>query len=132
MTSTPHFTFRTTNKFTRNLTLNLGIRWDYFQPYTQRDDLYADIYQNGNIASTVATPEADSLYGRGLIQSNWKDIGPRIGFAWSPYPTTVFRAGYGIYYTTEISNAYFAMAEGGQAVGEPLSSATKARLTHLC
>ncbi len=34
-----------------------------------------------------------------------------------PNPSTVFRAGYGIYYTTEISNAYFAMAEGYQAVG---------------
>jgi hypothetical protein len=104
-------------KLTRDLTINLGVRWDYFQPYTQRNDLYADIYQNGNVASIVATPQAGSLYGRGLIQSNWKDVGPRIGFAWSPYPTTVFRAGYGIYYTTEISNAYFAMAEGGQAVG---------------
>jgi hypothetical protein len=69
------------------------------------------------VATIVATPQANSLYGRGLIQSNWKDFGPRIGFAWNPYPSTVFRGGYGIYYTTEISNAYFAMAEGGQAVG---------------
>ena len=79
-------------KMTRNLTLNLGVRWDYFQPYTQADDLYADIYQSGNVATTVATPQSGSLYGRGLIQSNWKDVGPRIGFAWSPYPTTVVRA----------------------------------------
>jgi hypothetical protein len=104
-------------KMTRNLTINLGVRWDYFQPYTQANDLYADIYQSGKVATTVATPQSGSLYGRGLIQSNWKDVGPRIGFAWSPYPTTVVRGGYGIYYTTEISNAYFAMAEGGQAVG---------------
>jgi len=104
-------------KITRNLTLNLGVRWDYFQPYTQANDLYADIYQNGTVATTVATPQSGSLYGRGLIQSNWKDVGPRVGFAWSPYPTSVVRAGYGIYYTTQISNAYFAMAEGGQAVG---------------
>ena len=113
----PSFYFQDNFKFTRNLTINLGIRWDYFQPYTQRDDRYADIYQNGNVASIVATPQSGSLYGRGLIQSNWKDVGPRVGFAWTPNPSTVLRGGYGIYYTTEISNAYFAMAEGGQAVG---------------
>lgn len=104
-------------KLTRNLTINLGVRWDYFQPYTQRDDKYADIYQDGNVASLVATPQSGSLYGRGLIQSNWKDVGPRVGFAWAPNPSTVLRGGYGIYYTTEISNAYFAMAEGYQATG---------------
>jgi len=113
----PSLYFQDNYKVTRNLTLNLGLRWDYFQPYTQSDDRYADIYQNGNVATTIATPQSGSLYGRGLIQRNWKNVGPRVGFAWVPNPSTVLRAGYGIYYTTEISNAYFAMAEGGQAVG---------------
>ena len=113
----PSLYFQDNWKILRNLTLNFGIRWDYIQPYTQRDDKYADIYQNGAVATIVATPQSGSLFGRGLIQSNWKNIGPRIGFAWVPNPSTVLRAGYGIYYTTQISNAYFAMAEGGQAVG---------------
>jgi outer membrane receptor protein involved in Fe transport len=52
-------------KMTRNLTINLGVRWDYFQPYTQANDLYADIYLSGKLATTVATPQAGSLYGRG-------------------------------------------------------------------
>ena len=34
-------------KVTPRLTINLGLRCDYFAPYTQKDDKFADIYQNG-------------------------------------------------------------------------------------
>jgi hypothetical protein len=98
------------------LTVNLGLRWDYFAPYTQTDDKFADIYQNGLQITQVVTP-ANSPYGRGLLQRNGKDFGPRVGFAYRPsfFGDWVVRGGYGIYYTPEISNAIFAMAEGAQA-----------------
>ena len=103
-------------KTTDRLTINLGLRWDYFQPYTQKDDKIADIYQNGFRLTNVFTP-ANSPYGRGLLQRNLKDFGPRFGFAYRPsiLGDSVVRGGYGIYYTSEISNAIFAMAEGAQA-----------------
>jgi len=103
-------------KVTDRLTINLGLRWDYFAPYTQNDDKFADIYQNGFLLANVSTP-ADSPYGRGLLQRNLKDFGPRFGFAYRPkmFGESVIRGGYGIYYTSEISNAIFAMAEGAQA-----------------
>jgi hypothetical protein len=98
------------------LTLNVGLRWDYFAPYTQSDDRFADVYQNGFQITQVYTP-ANSPYGRGLIQPYRKDFGPRFGFAYRPpvWGEWVVRGGYGIYYTPEISNAIFAMAEGAQA-----------------
>ena len=46
------------------------------------------------------------------------NFGPRFGFAWRPAmlgSETVVRGGYGFYYTPQISNAIFAMAEGAQA-----------------
>lgn len=103
-------------KTTDRLTINLGLRWDYFAPYTQRDDKFADIYQNGFLLGNVFTP-SNSPYGRGLLQRNLKDFGPRFGFAYRPrlLGDSVLRGGYGIYYTSEISNAIFAMAEGAQA-----------------
>ena len=103
-------------KATDRLTINLGLRWDYFQPYTQNNDQFADIYQNGFLLSSVFTP-ANSPYGRGLLQRNLNDFGPRFGFAYRPrlLGESVVRGGYGIYYTAEVSNAIFAMAEGAQA-----------------
>jgi hypothetical protein len=100
----------------RGLTLNLGLRWDHFAPYTQDDDKYADIYigPDGLNPGTVATP-ANSPYGRGLIQPVYHDFQPRFGFAWQPVSKVVVRGGYGLYFTPEIDNAWFAMAEGAQA-----------------
>ena len=103
-------------KVNSRLTMNVGLRWDYFAPYTQTDNRFADIYQNG-FQITQAYTAANAPYGRGLIQPNHKDFGPRIGFAYRPPigGEWVIRGGYGIYYTPEISNAIFAMAEGDQA-----------------
>ena len=103
-------------KTTSRLTVNLGLRYDYFAPYTQSDDRFANVYQNGFLLANVVTPQ-NSSYGRGLLQPNRKDFGPRFGFAYRP-PVGgewVIRGGYGIYWTTQISNAIFAMAEGAQA-----------------
>jgi outer membrane receptor protein involved in Fe transport len=82
-------------KTTDRLTINLGLRWDYYAPYTQRDDRFADIYQNGFLITNVFTP-ANSPYGRGLLQRNLKDFGPRFGFAYRPRfaGETVVRGGY--------------------------------------
>lgn len=103
---------------TNTLTLNLGIRWDHFAPYTQDDDKYADIYiaADGINPGAVFTP-ANSPYGRGLIKPVYHDFQPRFGFAYQPYGQNkvVIRGGYGIYFTPEIDNAWFAMAEGAQA-----------------
>lgn len=103
-------------KVTSRLTLNLGIRYDYFQPYVQSDDKFVNILQNGFIVGDAITPQ-NSPYGRGLIAPDRNNWGPRIGFAYRPHfsDDAVIRGGYGIYYTPQISNAIFAMAEGAQA-----------------
>jgi hypothetical protein len=103
-------------KVTQRLNITLGMRYDYFQPFKQANDAYVNIYQNGYVVGDAVTP-ANSPYKRGLIQPDRNNIGPRIGLAWRPPISgeTVIRAGYGIYYTPMVSNAWFAMAEGDQA-----------------
>jgi hypothetical protein len=118
---------------TNTLTLNLGIRWDHFAPYTQDDDKYADIYigADGLNPGQVYTA-ANSPNGRGLIKPVYHDFQPRVGFAYQPYGQNkvVIRGGYGLYFTPEIDNAWFAMAEGAQAqagaalTGNPGSTGT--------
>jgi hypothetical protein len=101
-----------------NLTINLGLRYDYFQRPRQSDDKYANIEVIGVIPAGTTFPNT-SRFGRSLIDKDGNNFGPRIGFAYQPgfVKDTVVRAGYGIYYTPEIYNAYFAMAEGAQATG---------------
>ena len=103
-------------KLTPRLTVNLGMRYDYFQPYTQVDDKFVNIEQNGFIVAGITTPETSS-YGRGLIAPDRNNWAPRVGFAYSPtfLNDAVIRGAYGWYYTPQISNAIFAMAEGAQA-----------------
>ena len=112
------YSFQDNWTITRTLTLNLGIRYDHFATWKQDDDKFADIFiaANGINPGAIMTP-ATSPYGRGLIQTPTKDIAPRVGFAWQPYGQNkmVIRGGYGLYYTPEISNAPFSMAEGAQA-----------------
>ncbi len=103
-------------RVTSRLTMNIGMRYDYFQPYTQADDRMVNIALNGYVVDRLYGVN-DSPNGRGLIRPDRNNFGPRFGLAWRPgfLADTVIRAGYGMYYTPQISNAIFAMAEGAQA-----------------
>ena len=103
-------------KVTSRLNVTLGVRYDYFQRYTQSDDKFANVEQNGFVLANTVNPST-SKYGRQLMAPDRNDLSPRIGFAYRPTfgGELVVRGGYGIYYTPQISNAIFAMAEGAQA-----------------
>ena len=103
-------------KVTPNLTFNMGFRYDIFGRYIQSDDKFVNIEQNGFSLTQVVDPKT-SKYGRPLLEGDHNNFGPRFGFAYRPkfLGESVVRGGYGVYYTPQISNAIFAMAEGGQA-----------------
>jgi hypothetical protein len=98
------------------LTFNIGMRYDYFGPYYQADDRIVNISQNGYIVGNLFTPQ-NGPFGRAMIRPDKNNWGPRFGFAYRPgfLNDFVIRGGYGMYYTPQISNAIFAMAEGAQA-----------------
>ncbi|HWY60142.1 MAG TPA: carboxypeptidase regulatory-like domain-containing protein [Terriglobales bacterium] len=75
-----------------NFTLNLGLRWEYFGPLSEKNNLLSNLGRDGNLAM-VGTDGLNGLYNRDL-----HDFGPRLGFAWQVAKNTVLRAGYGIYY----------------------------------
>jgi Carboxypeptidase regulatory-like domain len=87
-------------KLRRNLTINLGLRYSYFSPLSSKE---------GNMF--VATPGAGSAFLTGLTVhkgDSWNaqkdNLGPQIGFAWSPgqfHDKIVVRGGYGLNYNQE-------------------------------
>ena len=84
------------------LTLNLGLRYEYAGPFTEA---------RGNMLNLdySTLPNAPRLVPVGSAGNpDYKDFAPRVGFAWQlpkilPGGQTVFRAGYGIYYNSEIA-----------------------------
>jgi carboxypeptidase family protein/TonB-dependent receptor-like protein len=99
-------------KITANLTLNLGLRWEYYGVANEADnrttvfDLNAfhgvclgSGSANGPFPApinTAACPKNPTLYN-----PDYKNFDPRIGVAWAPsalHGKTVIRAGFGIYH----------------------------------
>jgi len=84
-------------KLRRNLTLNLGLRYEYTTPYHGRGD-----YRNINFDLTsrqLLNASGDDPY---LVKPDRNNFGPRLGFAWQIIPETlVLRGGYGDFYSGE-------------------------------
>src|SRR6185437_3245769 len=88
-----------------NLTINLGLRWEYYSPLSEEHGIvsnYAlagpglDGIVNGRVVDTTAVAGGHNLY-----DSTGHDFGPRIGLAWSPNQLNgklVVRSGFGIAY----------------------------------
>ena len=79
-------------RIAHNLTLNLGLRWEYFGPMSEAHDLLSNLASNGTL-EMVGTHGLNGLYERDL-----HDFGPHLGLAWNPMRNTVVRAGYGVFY----------------------------------
>jgi len=80
--------FRVTSK----LTLNLGLRWEYFGPLSEAHNLLSNLAPDGTLAM-VGTHGLNGVYNRDL-----NNFAPRVGLAWSALSNTVVRGGYGFYY----------------------------------
>ena len=80
--------FRATSK----LTLNLGLRWEYFGPLSEAHNLLSNLAPDGTLAM-VGTHGLNGVYNRDL-----NNFAPRFGLAWNAMANTVVRAGYGFYY----------------------------------
>src|SRR5262249_36432404 len=83
----------------RNLTLNLGLRYDRFGPWYEKFDevLYFD-FNTGEI--TPPSQYKQKGFPRASYKADPIDLAPRFGFAYRPFGDnkTVLRGGYGIFY----------------------------------
>ena len=103
-------------KIARRLTLNLGLRYDYFGPTTETQGHFVGFIPSE--ATTVTVPGLGQVVtggfvqagngnlpgfpkvGDGLVKPNYKNFGPRVGFSYQIGDSgrKVLRGGYGIFY----------------------------------
>ncbi len=114
-----------------NLTLDLGVRYQFYVPPYDRDNQIGSfdpsLYDRSRITCTSAACSAFTLtsdqlngigiagstsrFGRSIIDPDYNNFSPRVGFAWSPSAESgiskwlfggpnksVVRAGYGLYF----------------------------------
>jgi hypothetical protein len=107
-------------KVNSKLTLDYGLRWDFFPSYTEVKDRFAYFDPNATNPLTGSKGAvAFGGHGTGLcncsspVNNYFKNFGPRIGFAYQADPKTVFRGSYGIVYTHGNANGGSATSRQG-------------------
>ena len=123
-------------RLTPRLTLNVGLRWEYTSPYA---DLYHNISNFDPASQTVFTTSPGAVavpgaitpvsfggtYGKTLVNPDYKDFAPRIGFAYGVDDKTVLRGGFGISY------AHYTRAGSGDILGINAPQAQFASVTQI-
>ncbi len=103
-------------RVTPKLTLNLGLRYEWSTPYTERNNLLQfgnftgnsgvtvpGLPQNpGPLAGTTVFPTSSNRHVP-VDRNNWA---PRLGFAYQFTPNTVVRGGAGIYYGMNVATNF--------------------------
>lgn len=105
-----------------NLTIDVGVRYQYFVPVTDENNVLTSfdpalynraqaptcttaactslVRGTGNPLNGIAIAGSTSRFGSSIYPSDKNNFSPRVGFAWDPFKEgkTVVRAGYGLYY----------------------------------
>ncbi|RZU39374.1 TonB-dependent receptor-like protein [Edaphobacter modestus] len=111
-------------RLTSKLTLNIGLRWDFYQPLAESRDRQANFLVTGpvgqgtgsgafqlpsslkstalapNFVDTLAASNVQLQYvdNNRLVTSQKTNFAPRVGFSYQANEKTVFRGGIGIFY----------------------------------
>jgi trimeric autotransporter adhesin len=112
-----------------NLTLNLGLRYEYVSPLSEINDRLVNLDVNPNFTAVAPvlpgqTGPFTGKFPSTLINPDRNNFAPRVGIAWKAPKDVVVRAGYGINYNT---TAYDTMAQ--QLAFQPPFSFTATNVT---
>jgi Carboxypeptidase regulatory-like domain/TonB dependent receptor len=126
------FYFQDDWRVTPKLTVNLGLRYDYFSPIRETNGGQANFVQSGPPNGTptylipasgkddrslstsfinllaqdgIALQQTDQ-FGQGLVQTQKNNFAPRIGLAYQINPKLVVRGGFGFFYNSFENQGY--------------------------
>jgi hypothetical protein len=80
---------------TKKFTLNLGLRWDYFSPFSEVSNRWANFNVNTGKIDIAGRNGVGKYAG---IAPYYMNFGPRFGFAYQLLEHTVLRGGFGLFY----------------------------------
>ena len=113
-------------RVTPRLTLNLGVRYDINSPFRERDNKFANFAPEiggfviagspghinpaanpGRFPGVPFKTARELGYPDALTNGDYNNFAPRVGFAYSPFPTVAVRGGFGIFFDTGLSGGRF-------------------------
>ncbi|PYQ82850.1 MAG: TonB-dependent receptor [Acidobacteria bacterium] len=115
---------------TSNLTLNLGLRYDVFTPYTEQDNHLVNV----DIArSAILVAGQNSVSRTAGIQTDYSNLAPRLGFSATLPALTVVRGGYGLsfYPGNYMSQSFLKSAPFTSTYGPVISNAASGGVPNL-
>lgn len=91
-----HYTYLQDDfKVSPKLTLNLGVRYEFATPFYEDKNRLSNYDPATN---SIIQAKDGSLYDRSLVDPDYNNFAPRLGFAYNLLDKTVIRGGYGIGY----------------------------------
>lgn len=115
-------------KVSANLTVNLGLRYEIFQPLQEKYNEMANLdvaagFANVAVVSPTVAGPYSGAFPPGLINTDYRNISPRLGLAYKvPFikRSTIVRAGYGIYDNGQVYTPFgLKLAQQPQPAGQP-------------
>lgn len=89
---------------TSKLTVDAGLRWEFYPPYTPENPGGFSNYNPAN--NTLVIGGVGNNPGNLGIQTRYRYFAPRLGLAYRATDSTVIRSGFGISYTPFADNTY--------------------------
>ncbi len=88
------------------LSLSLGVRYEFFPPYTEKYNRMANIVANSTFTEVSVVspgsinPYTNAIVPAGMVASDTNNFSPRLGVAWKPGKDgkTVVRSGYSLFF----------------------------------
>ena len=87
-------------RLTKNLSVSLGVRFDFSGAPVERNKLQAVLDQAGSIQAGDPISDFEINPGQTWYKSNYENVAPRVGFVWHPRDELglTIRGSYGVYF----------------------------------
>jgi hypothetical protein len=109
----PHGFVQDDVHLTSKLTVNIGARYDLFTPYTEKNNILSNFDITKGI---VVVAGQNSVSNTGNVKTDYTNFAPRVGFAYTVFPKTVLRGGFGMTFAPEN------LTSGSALVNQPFTA----------